>query len=47
MKDVRGMYVIPGKVTKKQREPDTLVWITPEGIYSSVLTTAEVARSEG
>ena len=47
MKDVRGMYVIPGKVTKKQREPDTLVWITPQGIYSSVLTTAEVARNEG
>ena len=47
MKDVRGMYVIPGKVTKKQREPDTLVWITPQGIYSSVLATAEVARNEG
>ena len=47
MTDVRGMYVIPGKVTKKQREPDTLVWITPEGIYSSVLTAAEVAQGEG
>ena len=38
MDDVRGMYVIPGKVVKKQREPDTLVWVTPEGLYSSVLT---------
>ncbi len=38
MKDVRGMYVVPGKVTKKQRDADTLVWITPQGIYSSLLT---------
>jgi hypothetical protein len=37
MHDVRGMYVIPGKVTKKQREADTLVWVTPEGVYSSAL----------
>jgi hypothetical protein len=37
MHDLRGMYVIPGKVTKKQREADTLVWLTPEGLYSSVL----------
>jgi hypothetical protein len=41
MKDVRGMYVVPGKVTKKQRDPDTMVWVTPEGIYSSVLTMAD------
>jgi hypothetical protein len=37
MADVRGMYVIPGKSVKKQRDPDTLVWVTPEGIFSSVL----------
>ncbi len=37
MTDVRGMYVIPGRVTKKRSSPDTLVWITPEGVYSSVL----------
>ena len=40
MDDVRGMYVIPGKTTgkkKKVRQPDTLVWITPEGIFSSLL----------
>ena len=40
MQDVRGMYVIPGKVVKKQRDPDTLVWVTPQGMYSSVLATA-------
>jgi hypothetical protein len=40
MQDVRGMYVIPGKVVKKQRAPDTLVWVTPQGMYSSVLATA-------
>ena len=39
MDDVRGMYVIPGKAVKKQRDPDTLVWVTPEGIFSSVLAT--------
>ncbi len=38
MHDVRGMYVIPGKVTKKQRQADTLVWLTPEGLFSSTLT---------
>ncbi len=41
MTDVRGMYVVPGKVTKKQRGPDTLVWMTPRGIYSSILTITE------
>jgi len=40
MDDMRGMYVIPGKVAKKRRDPDTLVWITPEGVFSSVLATA-------
>jgi hypothetical protein len=43
MDDLRGMYVIPGKVVKKRRqetrEPDTLVWMTPQGIYRSVLAT--------
>jgi len=42
MDDLRGMYVIPGKVVKKKRQqtrlPDTLVWVTPEGIYRAVLT---------
>jgi hypothetical protein len=38
MHDVRGMYVIPGKFTKKQRQADTLVWLTPEGLFSSTLT---------
>jgi hypothetical protein len=40
MADVRGMYVVPGKTVKKQRDPDTLVWMTPEGIFSSVLAAA-------
>jgi WD40 repeat protein len=40
MDDVRGMYVIPGKTVKKKRDPDTLVWITPEGVFSSVLATS-------
>ena len=31
MDDVRGMYVIPGKAVKKQRDPDTLVWVTAGG----------------
>jgi hypothetical protein len=42
MEDLRGMYVIPGKVVKKKRQqtrqPDTLVWVTPEGVYRAVLT---------
>jgi len=46
MEDVRGMYVIPGKKTKKRRDPDTLVWITPEGLYESVLVT-ERAPADG
>jgi hypothetical protein len=44
MEDLRGMYVIPGKVTRKKkqetREPDTLVWVTPRGVYRAVLATA-------
>lgn len=40
MDDMRGMYVIPGKTVKKTRDPDTLVWVTPQGIFSSVLATA-------
>jgi hypothetical protein len=42
MDDLRGMYVIPGKVLNRKRQsrgPDTLVWLTPEGIYRSVLST--------
>ncbi|MEA2026910.1 MAG: hypothetical protein U9O18_09475, partial [Chloroflexota bacterium] len=38
MDDVRGMYVIEGGLTKKgKRKNDTLVWITPDGIYRTVL----------
>lgn len=37
MDDVRGMYVIPGK---KKRDPDRLVWVSPEGVFQSNLTTA-------
>ena len=38
MDDVRGMYVIEGGVTKKnKRKNDSLVWVTPEGIYQAVL----------
>jgi hypothetical protein len=39
MADMRGMYVIPGRMEKKRRDPDTLVWMTPQGIFSSVLAT--------
>jgi hypothetical protein len=43
MDDLRGMYVIRGKVSKKKRQetrgPDTLVWVTPEGIYRAILKT--------
>ena len=39
MDDVRGMYVIEGGLNKKgtRRKNDTLVWITPEGIYRATL----------
>jgi hypothetical protein len=44
MDDLRGMYVIPGKVTRRKkqetRKPDTLVWVTPNGLYKAVLATA-------
>lgn len=44
MEDLRGMYVIPGKVTRKKKQetraPDTLVWVTPTGLYRAVLATA-------
>jgi hypothetical protein len=39
MDELRGMFVIPGEMSRKQRDPDTLVWITPQGIYSSILST--------
>jgi hypothetical protein len=39
MDDVRGMYVIEGGTTKKgKRRDDTLVWVTPEGIYRTTLS---------
>jgi hypothetical protein len=33
------MYVIPGAVNKKgtKRKDDTLVWITPEGVFRATL----------
>jgi hypothetical protein len=41
--DLRGMYVIPGKVVRKRKQetrgPDTLVWVTPEGMFRAVLAT--------
>jgi hypothetical protein len=37
------MYVIPGKVVRKKRQqthqPDTLVWVTPQGVFRALLTT--------
>lgn len=39
MQDIRGMYVIEGKLNKKRnkRAEDSLVWITPEGLFSTKL----------
>ncbi len=38
MHDVRGMYVIEGGLNKKGvRKHDTLVWITPSGLYQARL----------
>ena len=38
MDDVRGMYVIEGGVNKKgKRKNDSLVWVTPDGIYRTTL----------
>ncbi len=39
MDDIRGMYVIEGRLNKKgtKRGMDTLVWITPDGLYSAKL----------
>lgn len=39
MDDIRGMYVIEGRLNKKgnKRGVDTLVWITPRGIFSAKL----------
>jgi len=34
MEDLRGFYVIP----KTKQKPDTLVWLTPEGLYRAQLT---------
>jgi len=39
MTDMRGMYVVEGGTTRKgKRKDDTLVWITPAGIYRATLT---------
>jgi hypothetical protein len=39
MDDVRGMYVIDGGMARKgKRKDDTLVWVTPSGIYRTTLT---------
>ena len=45
MDDVRGMYIVPGTRTKKKQDPDTLVWVSPEGLYESVLTTRAASGS--
>jgi len=38
MDDIRGMYVIEGGLTRKgKRKKDTLVWVTPKGVYRAVL----------
>ena len=39
MDDVRGMYVIDGGMARKgKRKDDTLVWVTPAGLYRTTLT---------
>jgi hypothetical protein len=40
MDDIRGMFVIEGGTNEKvaQRRDDTIVWVTPEGVYRAVLT---------
>ena len=39
MDDVRGMYVIEGGMVRKgKRKDDTLVWVTPAGLYRTTLT---------
>jgi len=35
MKDMRGFYIQP----KSKQRPETLVWLTPEGLYRAALTT--------
>jgi hypothetical protein len=37
MDDVRGMYVIDGDIKKGKRKPDTLMWVTPSGVYRALL----------
>jgi hypothetical protein len=39
MDDIRGMYVIEGGLNKKgtTRKNDTLVWVTPKGVYQATL----------
>ena len=44
MDDVRGMYASPGKKGKNKQDPDTLVWITPEGLYEAVLEVGTEAN---
>ena len=40
MDDVRGMYVIEGGTNKNgRRRDDTLVWVTPKGVYRALLPT--------
>jgi hypothetical protein len=36
MEDIRGMYVVAGK----KKDPDRLLWTTPEGVFESALVTA-------
>ncbi|MFV2064878.1 MAG: hypothetical protein ACC726_15410, partial [Chloroflexota bacterium] len=43
MTDVRGMYIVPGKKTKKKQAPDKIVWVSPEGLFQSTLPTRKAA----
>jgi hypothetical protein len=31
------MYVIDGDVKKGKRKPDTMMWVTPNGVYRALL----------
>lgn len=41
MKDVRGMYVVEGT---RARDPATVVWVSPEGVFETRLATPPAAE---
>jgi hypothetical protein len=45
MDDVRGMYVVAGKKTKKRQAPDKLVWVSPDGVFESILAPPKTDSS--